>query len=79
MFVNKLFTSHVRMSERYFNVKPSTYYFHLERKILEDFQICFSVPLNILSARFCHKNKVHLVEYIENNYLLVNNLFEFAV
>ena len=28
-----------------FNVKSSTYYFHMMTKILTDFQICISVPL----------------------------------
>ena len=30
---------------RCFNVKFSTYYFHMKTKILADFQICISVPL----------------------------------
>ena len=30
-----------------FNVKSSTYYFHMKRKILADFQIWISVPLTI--------------------------------
>ena len=37
--------SHVPKSKRYFNVKSSTYYFHMKTKILTDFQICISVPL----------------------------------
>ena len=47
MFVNKLFISHVRISQsvKCFNVKSSTYYFHMKTKILADFQICISVPL----------------------------------
>ena len=28
-----------------FNVKSSTYYFHMKTKILADFQICISLPL----------------------------------
>ena len=32
-------------SKSCFNVKPTTYYFHVKTKILVDFQICFSVPL----------------------------------
>ena len=41
--------SHVCISQKvkgYFNVKSSTYYFHMERKKLGDFQICISVPLH---------------------------------
>ena len=33
-------------SERYFNAKSSTYYFHIKMKIISDFQICISLPLN---------------------------------
>ena len=48
MFVNKLFTYprvHTSESKRCFNVKSSTYYFHMKTKILADFQICITVPL----------------------------------
>ena len=48
MFVNKLFpylTTHISKSKRCFNVKSSTYCFHMKSKILVDFQICISVPL----------------------------------
>ena len=48
MYVNKLFTylsAHISKSERCFNVKSSTYYFHMKTKILADFQICITVPL----------------------------------
>ena len=45
--------SQVRMniskSKRCFNLKSSTYYFHVKKKILADFQICISVPLNNIS------------------------------
>ena len=45
--------SHVRMniskSKRCFNLKSSTYYFHVKKKILADFQICISVPLSNIS------------------------------
>ena len=50
MFVNKPFTyltcAHFSKSEGCFNVKSSTYYFHMKTKILADFQICISVPLS---------------------------------
>ena len=50
MFVNKLFTyltcAYLRKSKRCFNVKSSTYYFHVKTKISADFQTCISVPLN---------------------------------
>ena len=51
MFVNKLFTyltSHISKSKRCLNVKSSTYFFQMKTGILEDFQICISVPLIIL-------------------------------
>ena len=48
MFINKLFTyltcTYLK-KEKVFNVKSSTYYFHMKMKILGDFQICISVPL----------------------------------
>ena len=34
-------------NKRSFNVKPSTYYFHMKTKILVDFQICISAPLTL--------------------------------
>ena len=36
---------HISKSKRCFNVKSSTYYFHMKMKILADFQIGISVPL----------------------------------
>ena len=54
MFVNKLFTylrAHISKSKRCFNVKFSTYYFHMKRKILTDFQICISVPLSVIAFK----------------------------
>ena len=48
MFVNKLFTisgAHISKSETCFNMKSSTYYFHMKTKILADFQICISALL----------------------------------
>ena len=46
--------SHVRISpksKRCFNVKSSTYYFHMKDTILSDFQICISLPLNQKNCR----------------------------
>ena len=42
--------SHARISKckRCFNVKYSTYDFHMKTRILADFQICTSVPLSYL-------------------------------
>ena len=40
--------SHARISQKVkgvFNVKASTYYFHMKKKILADFLVCISVPL----------------------------------
>ena len=48
--INKRFTHvHILKSERCFNVKSSTYYFHVKMKILTDFQIFISVSLINLS------------------------------
>ena len=50
MFVNKFFTysrAHISKNKRCFNVKSSTYYFHMKTKILTNFQICISVPLTL--------------------------------
>ena len=45
MFVNKLFScAHISESKKCFNLKSSTYYFHMKTVILADFQICISVP-----------------------------------
>ena len=50
MFVNKLFShisrAHISKIKRCFNVKSSTYNFYMKTKILEDFEICISVPLS---------------------------------
>ena len=49
MFVNnfsRISRAHITESKSCFNVKSSTYYFHMKMKILADFQICISVPLN---------------------------------
>ena len=43
---------HISKSKRFFNVKSSTYYFHMETGILTDFHICISVPLT-LKQIFC--------------------------
>ena len=49
MFVNKLFTNltcvYLKKKKECVNVKSSTSYFHMKRKILADFQIDISVPL----------------------------------
>ena len=49
MFVNKrcryLMCGYLK-KWKCFNVKSSVYYFHKKAKILADFQICISVPLN---------------------------------
>ena len=49
MFVNKLFTYLTcadLKSKRCFNVKSSTYNFHMKKKISADFEIYISVPLS---------------------------------
>ena len=36
----------ISKSKGRFNMKSSTYYFHVKTKMLADFQICISVPVN---------------------------------
>ena len=55
MFVKKFFTfslAHISKSKKYFNVKYSTYYFHMEPKMWADFQICISAPLRMINDHF---------------------------
>ena len=57
MFVNKIShisRAHISKSKMYFNVKSSTYYFHMKTKTLADFEMCISVPL-ILATAYSHK------------------------
>ena len=48
MFTNKpsISCAYISKSKRCFDVKYSTCYFHMKIKILTDFQICISLPLN---------------------------------
>ena len=60
MIVNKLFTyltCACLKSTKCFNVKSSTYYFHMKMKLLADFQICITVPLKIYGKP--KKEKIH--------------------
>ena len=45
MFVNKLFThlTCAYLKKRCFNVKSSTYHFHITTKLMADFQICIAL------------------------------------
>ena len=43
-FFSHISRGHISKSKRYFNVKSSTYCFHMKTEILADFQICISVP-----------------------------------
>ena len=48
MFVIKIphiSRAHISKNKRRFNVKSSTYYFHMKTKMLADFQICISTSL----------------------------------
>ena len=47
--------ANISKSKKYFNVKSSTYYFHMKTKILADFQICISVPLTGLKITVGHR------------------------
>ena len=44
--------AHVPKSKRFFIVKSSTYCFHVKMKILADFYICVSLPLNVCQHWF---------------------------
>ena len=44
--------AHISKSKRCFNVKSSTYYFHMKTKILADFQIYINVPLSKIKIYF---------------------------
>ena len=57
--------AHLSKIERRFNVKFSTYCFHMKAKILADFQICISVPL-----RLCHCKAVSVIIKQEGVYNL---------
>ena len=60
MFVNKLSHishAHILKSKKFFNVKSSTYYFHMKIKMLAGFQICLSELLSGL-AKTIHMNLV---------------------
>ena len=48
MFINfsHITYAHITKGKRSFNVKSSTYYFHMKMKKSANFQICISVPLN---------------------------------
>ena len=41
--------AHFSKSKRFFNVIPSTCYFHMKTEILTDFQICINVPLRVVT------------------------------
>ena len=56
---------------RCFNVKSSTYCFHMKTKILADFQICISVPL--IFKKYLMKMKEHWFKHI-NLYIICNFL-----
>ena len=51
--------AHISRRKRCFNVKSSTYYFHVKTKILADFQFCISVSLTYfftnVSILYCLK------------------------
>ena len=69
MFVNKLFTYprvHTSESKRCFNVKSSTYYFHMKTNILVDFQICISVPLKVAAFVICPTSIMVLFEIYQS-------------
>ena len=65
MFINKLFIylMYAYLSfliKRFFNMKSSTYYFHMKTKILADFEICISVPLSCY-LRYVWHMKCHVL------------------
>ena len=38
-------SAYIPKIKRYYNVKPSAYYFYVKTKIIADFDFCISVPL----------------------------------
>ena len=61
--------AHILKNKTCFNMKSSTYYFHMETEILADFQICISVPLRKI------KWWVQNGPITKNGVLPVTNLF----
>ena len=65
MFVNKLFTylacAYISERKRCFSVKSPTHHFHLETKILADFQICISISSKevLLKISNIHRKKIY--------------------
>ena len=52
----------MHISQRCFNVKFSTYYFHMKTKMLTDFQIYISVPLKEANVKvFCNQRKLKVL------------------
>ena len=72
MFLNKLFSylsALISKCKSCFNVESSTYYFHVKKMTLADFEICISLPLimsivNILKTSYFHMT---LYAYLRNN------------
>ena len=52
---------HILKSKRCFDVKFSTYYFHVKTEIFADFQICISVPLIL---KICLGKPCKLIEHL---------------
>ena len=71
MFVNKLVTylnvGIFSKSNGCFKEKSSTYHFHMEVKILADFEICISVPLRLKQQE---KFKTYSQKYIHKSFCL---------
>ena len=73
MVVNKLFTylQCVFLNKRCFNVKSSTYYFHMKTKKLVDFQICINVHLIfLLYLKFYQNFKNYNAGKLNKSYLV---------
>ena len=70
--------AHVSESKRCFNVKSSTYCFHMKTKILADFQICISVPLKIIKSNFL---RFAPMEFILNHFneIFISHLEHFNI
>ena len=86
MFVNKFFiylTCAYLKSKRCFDVKSSTYYFHMKTKILADFQICINFPLryisNDLSVQLAKYLLKLLVMIFESKIFLILRMRCFAI
>ena len=70
--------AHISKSERCFNVKSSTYCFHLKTKFFANFQICISVPLMNQNISFIlyHTFLLNTSECLDKVFCKISNLHQ---